>query len=86
MVFLRLTVKIYPRDQLPTNTSSNWARGFLGGSKAQSDDSSQGAATSATAKRPGVFLLPIEKPEEIKLGALAGLIQEKWSALHPDLE
>ena len=60
MVFIRLTVKIFPRQQVH--------------------------ATSVTAKKPGIFLLPIEDPERVTLGGLVGLIQEKWRYLHPDLE
>lgn len=85
MVFLRLTVKIFPRDQVSAGSITSWSRSLLGG-KTHSDDSNQAPAASVPAKKPGIFLLPIEKPDEINLGALAGLIQEKWSHLHPDLE
>ena len=61
MVFLRLTVKIFPRDPLP-------------------------GSTVTLSNKPAIFLLPIEKPEELNLGGLASQIQEKWSYLHPDLE
>lgn len=42
--------------------------------------------SSVTAKKPGVFLLPIENPDQVTLRTLAGLIRDKWAYLHPDLE
>lgn len=86
MVFLRLSIKVYPREQLSSNSSSSWGRTFLGARKTTNDDSSQGSAVSTTLKKPGVFLLVLEHPEEVSLGGLAGMIQEKWANLHPELE
>ncbi|KAF4766409.1 hypothetical protein HAV15_011020 [Penicillium sp. str.  len=86
MVFLRLSIKVYPREQLSSNSSSSWGRTFLGARKTTNDDSSQGSAVSTTLKKPGVFLLVLEHPEEVSLGGLAGMIQEHWAKLHPELE
>jgi hypothetical protein len=58
MVFLRLTIKVFQDQLLPS---------------------------SVTQQKPGIFLLPIENPEEINLGGLASQIQKKWSYLHPEL-
>ncbi|CAI7651633.1 unnamed protein product [Penicillium viridicatum] len=86
MVFLRLSIKVYPREQLSSSSSSSWGRSFLGARKTTNDDSSQGSAVSTTLKKPGVFLLVLEHPEEVSLGGLAGMIQEHWAKLHPELE
>jgi hypothetical protein len=37
-------------------------------------------------KKPGIFLLVLDKPEDVTLGGLAGMIQDHWTKLHPDLE
>lgn len=66
MVFIRLTVKIFPQD--PINPRLGAIR------------------SSAKAKKPGVFLLPIENPDVVDLRTLAGLIRDRWTYLHPDLE
>ncbi|KAJ5323174.1 hypothetical protein N7452_011463 [Penicillium brevicompactum] len=66
MVFIRLTVKIFPQD--PINPRLGAIR------------------SSAKAKKPGVFLLPIENPNVVDLRTLAGLIRDRWTYLHPDLE
>ncbi|OQE25615.1 hypothetical protein PENFLA_c008G10683 [Penicillium flavigenum] len=86
MVFLRLSIKVFPREQLSSSSSSSWGRTFLGARKTTNDDSSQGSAVSTTLKKPGVFLLVLEHPEEVSLGGLAGMIQEHWAKLHPELE
>ncbi|KAJ5502581.1 hypothetical protein N7463_005455 [Penicillium fimorum] len=86
MVFLRLSVKVYPREQLSSSSSSSWGRTLLGARKSTNDDSSQGSGVSTTMKKPGVFLLVLEHPEEVSLGGLAGMIQEHWGKLHPELE
>jgi hypothetical protein len=86
MVFLRLSIKVFPREQLSTNSSSVWDRISLGGRKSTADDSSQGSTPSAALKKPGVFLLVLKKPEDVSLGGLAGMIQEHWAKLHPELE
>lgn len=84
MVFLRLSIKVFPREQLAPSSSSGWS--LLGGRKSNTDDSSQGSAASTVLKKPGVFLLVLEHPEEVSLGGLAGMIQEHWAKLHPELE
>ena len=86
MVFLRLSVKVFPRDQLASNSSSSWGRSLPFTRKSVNDDSSQGSAASSTSKKPGIFLLVLEKPEDVTLGGLAGMIQDHWGKLHPDLE
>ncbi|KAJ5282904.1 hypothetical protein N7505_000884 [Penicillium chrysogenum] len=86
MVFLRLSIKVFPREQLSSSSSSSWGRTLLGARKTTNDDSSQGSAVSTTLKKPGVFLLVLEHPEEVSLGGLAGMIQEHWAKLHPELE
>ncbi|KAJ6008787.1 hypothetical protein N7522_003803 [Penicillium canescens] len=86
MVFLRLSVKVFPRDQLASNSSSSWGRSLPFTRKSVNDDSSQASAASATSKKPGIFLLVLEKPEDVTLGGLAGMIQDHWAKLHPDLE
>ncbi|KAJ5447283.1 KEN domain ribonuclease activator [Penicillium cf. griseofulvum] len=86
MVFLRLSVKVFPREQLSSSSSSSWGRTLLGARKSTNDDSSQGSGVSTTLKKPGVFLLVLEHPEEVSLGGLAGIIQEHWGKLHPELE
>lgn len=86
MVFLRLSIKVFPREQVASSSNSSWGRSLLGGRKSITDDSSQGPAASATLKKPGVFLLVIKNPEELPLGGLAGMIQEHWGKLHPELE
>ncbi|CAG8890521.1 unnamed protein product [Penicillium egyptiacum] len=86
MVFLRLSIKVFPREQLSSSSSSSWGRTFLGARKTTNDDCSQGSAVSTTLKKPGIFLLVLEHPEEVSLGGLAGMIQEHWGKLHPELE
>ncbi|KAL2214986.1 hypothetical protein M432DRAFT_152777 [Thermoascus aurantiacus ATCC 26904] len=76
MVFLRLTVKVLPREQLPS-TSSTFLRSILGDRKDDAD---------ASAAKPATFLLVLRNPEEVTLGGLAGMIQEKWKKLRPDAE
>jgi hypothetical protein len=78
MVFLRLTVKVLPRDQLSSATSS-FALPSVNGRPQDSTDSENVAAGRTTK-----FLIPLHAPEEITLGGLAGLIQEKWQKLRPD--
>ncbi|RHZ46326.1 uncharacterized protein CDV56_100739 [Aspergillus thermomutatus] len=82
MVFLRLTVKVYPREQ--TQSSSSFSiRSFLG--DRDRDASSQGSS-GPTAGKPASFLLVLENPEEVTLGGLAGMIREKWAKLRPGAE
>lgn len=86
MVFLRLSIKVFPRDQLAANSSSSWGRSLPFTRKSVNDDSSQGSVTSTSVKKPGIFLLVLDKPEDVTLGGLAGMIQDHWTKLHPDLE
>jgi hypothetical protein len=81
MVFLRLTVKVYPREQ--TQSSSSFSiRSFLG--DRDRDASSQNSGP--TAGKPASFLLVLENPEEVTMGGLAGMIREKWTKLRPNAE
>ncbi|KAJ5787647.1 serine-rich protein [Penicillium paradoxum] len=86
MVFLRLSIKVFPREQLAPSSSSSWGRSLLGGRKSVTDESSQGSAASTAVKKPGLFLLVLEQPQDVSLGGLAGMIQEHWGKLHPELE
>ncbi|KAL2802229.1 hypothetical protein BJX63DRAFT_415611 [Aspergillus granulosus] len=79
MVFLRLTIKVYPRDQVPASNTFS-LRSFLG--DRDRDDSSRSASGSAAGK-PASFLIVLEKPEEVTLGGLAGMIKDKWEKLRP---
>jgi hypothetical protein len=81
MVFIRLTVKILPREQLPS-TSSFSIRSLLGDrNKDDADKNGNGAAG-----KPVSFLIPLQDPDDVTLGALAGMIQEKWKKLRPEAE
>ncbi|KKZ65106.1 hypothetical protein EMCG_01346 [[Emmonsia] crescens] len=66
MVLLRLTVKVFPREQLgqPSTPDSG-----------VNDNAAHKAMT---------FLMVLWKPEQVKLGKLAYMIQEKWKRLKPD--
>ncbi|OAX79935.1 hypothetical protein ACJ72_05740 [Emergomyces africanus] len=68
MVLLRLTVKVYPREQLGQPCTPD---------SAANNDVTRPAAT---------FLMVVWRPEEMKLGKLACMIQEKWKRLKPDAE
>lgn len=72
MVFLRLTVKVLPRE-LPKPA---WQRN--GDTDNAADDTPVGKTIT--------FLVPVPDPESVSLGALAGLIQEKWKKLRPTAE
>lgn len=79
MVFLRLTVRILPRDQVAITPSSS-IRSILSDPSGKEDaDSSNDAAGKAVS-----FLLVLQNSEEVTLGSLAGMIQEKWKKLRPE--
>ncbi|KAH2642163.1 hypothetical protein KXW54_001476 [Aspergillus fumigatus] len=81
MVFLRLTVKVYPREQ--TQSSSSFSiRSFLG----DRDRDASGQNSGQAAGKPASFLLVLENPEEVTMGGLAGMIREKWTKLRPNAE
>ncbi|KAL2815652.1 hypothetical protein BDW59DRAFT_15347 [Aspergillus cavernicola] len=82
MVFLRLTVKVYPRDQIQTSNSFSF-RSLLG--DRERDDSSRNSSDTTTGK-PASFLIVLENPEDVTLGGLAGMIREKWRKLRPGAE
>jgi hypothetical protein len=73
MVFLRLTVKVYPREQLSAAFTPASSLGEGAGRKGH------GIAT-----KPVSFLMVLQRPEEVTLAILAGLIQEKWLKLRPN--
>ncbi|KAJ0422203.1 hypothetical protein BJY00DRAFT_311265 [Aspergillus carlsbadensis] len=77
MVFLRLTVKVYPRDQAPPANTFSF-RSILG----DRDDSSRNGSSTAGGK-PASFLIVLESPEDVTLGGLAGIIKSKWEKLRP---
>ncbi|KAL2852963.1 hypothetical protein BJX68DRAFT_233633 [Aspergillus pseudodeflectus] len=77
MVFLRLTVKVYPRDQAPPSSTFSF-RSILG----DRDDSSRNGSSAASGK-PASFLIVLEHPEDVTLGGLAGMIKSKWEKLRP---
>ncbi|OJD17108.1 hypothetical protein AJ78_02752 [Emergomyces pasteurianus Ep9510] len=66
MVLLRLTVKVFPREQLRQPSTKD---------RAADDDVARPATT---------FLIVVWRPEEVTLGKLAYMIQEKWKRLKPD--
>ncbi|KAJ9323604.1 hypothetical protein DTO027B5_4545 [Paecilomyces variotii] len=80
MVFLRLTVKILPREQIQPALSL--FRSLLPERKDDSDRNGNGGANG----KPASFLLVLEHPDEVTLGGLAGMIQAKWKKLRPDAE
>jgi hypothetical protein len=82
MVFLRLSVKVYPRDQLPSSSSFS-LRSILG--DRDRENGSQPGSNSAALK-PAGFLLILDDPEAVTLGGLAGMIQTKWRKLRPNVE
>lgn len=90
MVFLRLTVKVYPRDPVqPAPQSSFSLRSLLrdrdnGAGSASATGSDGGGGSNGVSGKPVNFLLVVEQPEEVTLGALAGMIQEKWTKLRPE--
>ena len=84
MVFLRLTVKIYPREQLQSTSSFSF-RAILGDRGSDRDDSDRTSSGSAS-RKPASFLIVLESPEEVTLGGLAGMIQDKWRKLRPNAE
>ncbi|KAL4861462.1 hypothetical protein BDV12DRAFT_180273 [Aspergillus spectabilis] len=82
MVFLRLTVKVYPRDQTPTSSSFSF-RSLLG--DRERDDASRTSSGTTTGK-PASFLIVLENPDDVTLGGLAGMIRVKWRKLRPGVE
>ncbi|KAL2868781.1 uncharacterized protein BJX67DRAFT_37145 [Aspergillus lucknowensis] len=82
MVFLRLTVKVYPRDQTRAPNSFSF-RSLLG--DRERDDTNRNSSAAAPGK-PASFLIVLERPEDVTLGGLAGMIKEKWAKLRPAAE
>lgn len=84
MVFLRLTVKIFPREQ-QSSSSSFSLRSILGDRGSDREDATR-ASNATSAGKPASFLLVLTKPQDVSLGALAGMIRDKWVKLRPSAE
>ncbi|KAL4776947.1 hypothetical protein BDW60DRAFT_53159 [Aspergillus nidulans var. acristatus] len=82
MVFLRLTVKVYPREQ--TQPSNSFSFRSLLGDRERDDDNRTSSSTAAG--KPASFLIVLENPEDVTLGGLAGMIRAKWRKLRPGVE
>ncbi|EED14607.1 conserved serine-rich protein [Talaromyces stipitatus ATCC 10500] len=80
MVFLRLTVKVLPRDRVLEDVGSSTAPNPI----SNGDKESVTAVKGAALEKVIIFQLPVRDPDSITLGALAGLIQEKWKLLRPN--
>lgn len=78
MVFLRLEVKVFPREQAPS--SPGLFRSLIGNNSERARDEDH------VPKKCASFLLAIEKPETVTLGDLACLILDEWRVLRPDEE
>lgn len=78
MVFLRLEVKVFPREQVAS--SPGLFRSLMGnnGDRARDEAGAQKKFTS--------FLLAVPKPEDVTLGDLASMILDEWHVLRPDQE
>ncbi|KAJ1716041.1 conserved serine-rich protein [Aspergillus flavus] len=72
MVFIRLIVKVYPREQL--------SRPYPTPNRKPPTTSSEHET------KPASFLLALPNPEETSLGELARLIRSKWAKLRPNAE
>ncbi|KAE8370343.1 hypothetical protein BDV27DRAFT_119647 [Aspergillus caelatus] len=72
MVFIRLIIKVYPREQLSRPFPTPNRKSFN--------------TTTESETKPASFLLALPNPEEITLGQLAGLIRSKWTKLRPNAE
>ena len=84
MVFLRLTVKIFPREQQPSSSSFS-LRSILGDRSSDREDATRTTNTTSTGK-PASFLLVLTEPQDVTLGGLAGMIRDKWVKLRPNAE
>lgn len=74
MVFLRLTVKVRPREQVDQDSRST----------VTPNGTTNGAdSAAATPGKTIIFQLPVRDPDSITLARLAALIQEKWKLLRP---
>lgn len=78
MVFLRLTVKVLPRELVHKDPV------LRDPSLASERDANSVVANEAKPEKVIAFLVPIPNPEEVTLGALAGLIQKQWVRLRPN--
>lgn len=78
MVFLRLEVKVFPREQAPS--SPGLFRSLMGSNGDRARDEVNAPKKFAS------FLLAVEKPEDLTLGDLACMILDEWRVLRPDQE
>jgi hypothetical protein len=86
MVFLRLVVKVYPREQLPQPPSTSKFSSFRNLLPDTSSNNGSSATPNLPPGTPVSFLLALSDPEETTLGQLASLIQSKWKKLRPHAE
>lgn len=78
MVFLRLEVKVFPREQ--ASSSSGLFRSLIGNNGDRTRDE------AVVPKKFASFLLAMDNPEDITLGDLACMILDEWRMLRPDQE
>lgn len=78
MVFLRLEVKVFPREQAPS--SPGLLRSLIGNNGDRARDE------AIAPKKFASFLLAVDKPEDTTLGDLACMILDEWHLLRPDQE
>ncbi|KAJ5280669.1 hypothetical protein N7478_006041 [Penicillium angulare] len=76
MVFLRLEVRVYPRESGQNGGIFN----AVLGKRPENEDSNGPKKTYAG------FLLTLKTPEDYTMGDLSYLIKEKWQALRPEAE
>lgn len=81
-MLLRLSVLVYPRDQLQSSSSFSF-RSILGD---RDRESSTQSGSNTGGMKPAGFLLILDNSEEVTLGGLAGMIQAKWKKLRPNVE
>ncbi|OKL58262.1 hypothetical protein UA08_06469 [Talaromyces atroroseus] len=81
MVFLRLTVKVLPRERLLEGSQSSKVTPSTTGNHDRNGVVVNGASTPG---KPIILMVPVENPEEVTLGGLAGLIQDMWARLRPN--
>lgn len=76
MVFLRLEIRVFPREQV--SPSPSLFRSLIGNNGDREE--------ASTGKKYVSFLLPLENPEDVTLADLAAMILDEWRMLRPDQE